>query len=68
MPASDSAEGFFVELHGLLLGGEAGRRLVGVSVSDLRSSLACGSAAFLFLRRPSMELFSMTANIETVKK
>jgi uncharacterized iron-regulated membrane protein len=68
MPAREVAGGFFVELHGLLLGGDAGRRLGGASVSDLRNSLTSGTAAFLFLRRPSMELLSMTKSIERIKK
>lgn len=59
---------FLAELHGLLLGGDAGRKLGGVSASDLRNSLIGGAAAFLFLRRPSMETLSMIINIERIKK
>lgn len=68
MPLREAAATFFVELHGLLFGGDAGRKLGGVSASDLRESLMGGRAAFLFLRRPSMGALSMTMNTERKKK
>ena len=68
MPLREAAATFFVELHGLLFGGDAGRKLGGVSASDLRKSLMGGRAAFLFLRRPSMGALSMTMNTERKKK
>jgi hypothetical protein len=64
MPLREAVAVFFVELHGLLFGGDAGRKLGGVSASDLRKSLMGGRAAFLFLRRPSMGALSMTMNNE----